>query len=742
MRSRRFRLAPAVASARSRRSGTNSFSLPMACIFLWLSVSYGDVVTRAEEGMFPMSELAQLDLSSRGIELAAQQLFNPADASLVDGVCRVNTCTGSFVSSQGLIITNHHCAYDAIQKASTPETDYLHDGFTAKSLQDEIPALDYTVRVTEDYRDVSAAVLAAVDDGMSFRDRTQAIDKRRKELESAAESEHPGLRAEVAEMFTGKTYVLFLYTYLKDIRLVFAPPQSIGNFGGEDDNWMWPRHTGDFSFMRAYTAPDGSSATYHQANIPYQPKRYIPVEPRGVDEGDAVFLLGYPGRTSRHKTAAFLAFERDIRLPTVVDLYQWQIDTMQKISAGRRDLELKHASRIRSLANVEKRSRGQLKGLQRKSLVQKRAAEEESLRQYITSVPEREAKYGPLLDQIAAVYAEMSASTPRELLLTQLRIAPRSAAAAFFLVDSAYQRQKPDLERESDYMDRNFAQSIQNMQTSLQDFHAGTDAILLAGIVDRLRSINANEYAALNIPPQRAHDLDGLKAWAIDLVSSSLLGQPDFFASCLEKAPETLAEVNDPLLQLILRLYPAYASMRELEKEREGQLSRLYGSLVEVKQAFLATRFIPDANATLRFTCGHIRRYSPEDAVIKTPITTLGGVVDKTTGIEPFVTPQRVLDMYAQRDFGRFRNEALDDVPVAILYDTDTTGGNSGSPIMNSAGKLVGVNFDRCFEATINDFAWDESYSRSIGVDIRYVLWITGNVYGANHLLSEMGVSP
>ena len=321
----------------------------------------------AEDGMYPMSDLPRLNLVEKGIELTADQLFNPDQISLVDGICRVNGCTGSFVSDHGLIITNHHCAFDAIQKASTPQHDLLADGFSAETREQEISAPDYQVRITENYRDVSAEVLSSIDDNVPFLERTKAIDKRRKELEVAAEKESPGLRAEVAEMFAGRTYVLFLYTYLKDVRLVFAPPASIGNFGGEVDNWEWPRHTGDFSFLRAYTAPDGSSAIYSPQNIPYKPKRFIQVAPEGVDENDAVFLMGYPGRTARHKTASFLRYEQDVRLPLIVELFNWQIDVMEDAGIKDRVVEIKHASRMRSLANVEKRSRGQLLGLRRAS---------------------------------------------------------------------------------------------------------------------------------------------------------------------------------------------------------------------------------------------------------------------------------------------------------------------------------------------------------------------------------------
>lgn len=623
---------------------------------------------RGDEGMFPMSELARLDLRSKGIELTAEELFNPKGVSLVDGVCRVNGCTGSFVSPRGLIITNHHCAYDAIQKASSPARDLLSNGFSALALVDEIPAPDYQVRVTEDYRDVSAEVLAAVHSEMSNLERKQAIEKRAKELEAAAEGERTGLRAEVAEMFAGKTYVLFLYTYLKDVRLVFAPPQSVGNFGGEVDNWEWPRHTGDFSFMRAYTAPDGSSATFAKENVPYQPKRFVQVEPKGVDEHDVVFLLGYPGRTARHKTASFLAYEQDVRLPTIVELYQWQIDVMTKAGVEDRSVEIQHASRIRSLANVEKRSRGQLQGLLRAAIVPKREKQEAELQAFINAVPARKSQYGNLLRDIQSVYSEMASSAPLEIHLDQLRSACRAASFGFFVYDAAMERAKPNLDREAAYMDRNYAESVQKLKVSMADFHRPTDQTLLAGVLGRLAKVSAaKQIAALEPILAEAGAID---ARASELLLKSSLGDVAFIEACLSSSADELAKTEDPLLRLVIQLYPTYRKMRENDKAREGRLGQLYGPLIDVKQEFLARDFVPDANGTLRLTSGRVRAYSPADAMIKRPITTLRGVIEKTTGVEPFITPTAVLEKYNAGDVQRFRSEQVNDVPVAILYDT------------------------------------------------------------------------
>lgn len=692
-----------------------------------------------DEGMFPLSDLERVDLQGRGIGLTAVELFNPDGVSLVDGICRVNGCTGSFVSAEGLILTNHHCAYDAIQKASRPGRDLLADGFSAAGRADEIPAPDYTVRVTEGYRDVSAEVLAAVQPEMEFAARTRAIERRRKELELAAEAEHPGMRAEVAEMFQGRTWVLFLYTYLRDVRLVFAPPSSTGNFGGEVDNWEWPRHTGDFSFMRAYVAPDGTPATYAADNVPYRPKRVIRIAPGGVAEGDAVFLLGYPGRTARHRTASFLRYERDVRLPLIAALYRWQIDEMDRAGAGDRAVAILHASRSKSLANVEKRARGQLQGLRRARLVEQREAAEQQLQAFIDADGGRRARYGTLLEGIDAVYAEMTAAAPLEIHLDQLRSACRAAAFGWQVCDGVMERAKPDLERESPWMDRNFALTMATNRAAMQDWHPPTDRIMLAGILDRLAAIpEAHSIAALQ--PLIA-DRAAIPAVAERMIGATRLGEQEFVERCMTLTPRELETVDDPLLGLVRSLYPVWMEIREREKAREGKLNQLYGSLIEIKQQFAGTAFVPDANGTLRFTSGRVKGYSPADGVVKLPITTLEGVIEKTTGQEPFDTPAAVLRAHENREFGAFALPGRDTVPVAILYDTDTTGGNSGSPVLNAQGELVGVNFDRCFEATINDFAWNANYSRSIGVDIRYVLWITGVVSGAGGLLEEMEIS-
>ncbi len=461
-------------------------------------------------------------------------------------------------------------------------------------------------------------------------------------------------------------------------------------------------------------------------------------------------LLGYPGRTARHRTAAFLQHEREVRLPHLIALNQWEIGVMEAAGRADRAVALKHTSRIQSLANVEKRSRGQLKGLRRAGIIETRRAQEQALQAFIDSDPERSERYGSILSQLTAAYDELAAVAPRELNERALTSTGRTLSVAFTLYDAAHERLKPDLEREPNYMDRNIALTRRQLQLAQKDLDPTTDRQMLAEMLTRLAPfIDSTTWTPLPSSPSDGEELDRqvastpdseLAASVDQFFAGTRLADPVFFDQAMEMSPDQLAGCGDTALALIAAWYPRLLELRELDKERDGRLNQLYGELQTVKQAFLRTDFVPDANGTLRLTFGYVRRFSPEDAVVKTPFTTLRGVIDKTTGEEPFQSPAALLEAYQAEDFGPFVHPQLGQVPVAMLYSTDTTGGNSGSPVLNADGELVGVNFDRAFEATINDFAWNEQYSRSIGVDIRYVLWLTGRVFGAQHLLREMGL--
>lgn len=694
----------------------------------------------ADEGMFPISEIDKLDLKAKGLEISPQEIYDPEGLSLIYAIVQVGA-TGSFVSPEGLIITNHHVAYSSVQAASTKEKDYLKHGFLARNRSEEISARGRTARITESYRDVSEEVLSVVKEGMDYAQMTKAVEKKIKEIVAETERRNPGKRAEVAEMFRGKTYVLFLYTYLKDIRLVYVPPRSIGEFGGEVDNWMWPRHTGDFSFLRAYVAPDGTPAEYSTENVPFRPKRYLKVDPKGVNEGDFIFLLGYPGRTFRHRTSHFWAFEEKVRMPWVVDWYAWQIKFMEKVDEDNREIALKHLSRLKGLANTMKNYRGKLKGMKKLHLVNRKRKEEEALQRFIEEDPERKAKYGDILQKIGQLFEERREQVEYELVLDYLRRSVNLVNFGYTIYEAAIELQKDDLERESAYMDRNFPRTKQRLLLTLKNYYEPTDRKILREIFRRASRlpekyrIPALDRIVIEEDPEKAIDDFIEQAY-----SSTRLDLPDVLKAVFQMSLPELKKMKDPFIELAEALYPTYQKLKEAQKSRGGALGHFHGQLIDVKKQFLQKEFIPDANRTLRLTFGRIRGYEPADAVYYRPITTLEGVIEKTIGQEPFDTPLQLLELFKTKDYGRFEHPELKSVPVCILYDADTTGGNSGSPVLNARGELVGVNFDRAWEATINDYAWDESYSRSIAVDIRYVLWITQKFGNVGYLLKEMRV--
>jgi hypothetical protein len=697
-------------------------------------------VAAAEEGMWPASELGRLGLNAKGLEIAVEDIYKPGGIGLVHAVVQVGA-TGSFVSPEGLILTNHHVAFGAAQAASTTARDYVRDGFLARTRAEEIEAKGMTARITESFHDVSADVLGAVKPSMAPEARTQAVQRKIKEIVARAEKANPGKRAEVSEMFAGKAYVLFLFSYLKDIRLVYVPPRSIGEFGGEVDNWMWPRHTGDFSFLRAYAAPDGSPADFSPANVPYRPKKFLKVAPEGAAEGDFVFLLGYPGRTYRHRTSHYLAYEQDLRMPDIADWYEWQIGLMEKMGEGDRAVALKHSARIKGLANTMKNYRGKLQGMARVGIVDAKRREEKALQAWIDADPVRQKRAGDLLARFASIYDEMRESHDLGQVLSYLRSHVNLLSWAATVYEASIERAKKDLEREPAYMDRNFDQTRRRLALGLANYHQPTDKAVLEALI--LRAIKSPEIrriapfaevAAAGDPARAAKEL------VERLYSGTRMGDPGFVKEAWTKSRQELEALGDPVLELAAALHPLRKEMQARSEAWTGRLDPMYAELQDLKAGFLGRDFVPDANSTLRMTFGRIKGYSPRDAVYYSPVTTLDGVLEKTTGRPPFDTPAKLFDLRRAEDFGPYRPEGLPSVPACILYDADTTGGNSGSPVLNARGELVAVNFDRTYEATINDYAWNADYSRSIGVDIRYVLWVTQKFAGAEFLLEEMGV--
>jgi hypothetical protein len=483
--------------------------------------------------------------------------------------------------------------------------------------------------------------------------------------------------------------------------------------------------------------PDGNPADYSAANIPFAPKKYFTVNPNGVEENDLVFILGYPGRTFRHQTSYYLEYERDIRLPFVQQRNAWMIAQMENAGKNNPEVSLALTARIKSLANVEKNYRGKLKGFKNVPIVQNKQKEEEELAAFITANPERKKKYSDVLPGIKTVYDEMRNEAERTLILTNIVGSSTLLSVGNTVLRAAENRQKPDENRTPSSLQRSTAALKLQILNSLRSFHAPIDQLFLKEILTKAAMLPANQSigALSSIPKQMT-----IGAFVDSLLNGTRLADTTFLFAALEMTPEQILAAGDPLMGFLMALAADIDAQKLTEQKQTGELNRLMGKLIEVKQEWKKTDFIPDANSTLRMTFGTIRGYSPADAVYYSPISTLKGVMEKTSDDPDYNTPRKIRELYAKKDFGRYKNKKLNDVPVSILYDMDTTGGNSGSPVLNAKGELIGVNFDRAFEATINDYAWDQSYSRSIAVDIRYVLWNVEKVAEADFLLKEIGI--
>jgi len=708
-------------------------------LFLTLNLS-ASLRYDAEEGMYPLSEIQKLNLQQAGLQIGINDIYNPNGVSLIDALVKINGCTGSFVSDKGLIITNHHCAFGAISKVSTPEKNYLENGFLAESLEEEIPAKNYVVRITESYEDVTDEILKSVEGIEDLSERNKAISKKMREIAKSAEDEANSIVAEVSEMFAGESYVLFKYRTIKDVRLVYAPPRSIGEFGGEADNWIWPRHTGDLTFMRAYVAPDGSAAEYSEENIPYSPKKYLKVNPNGVDEGDFVFILGYPGRTFRHNPSQFLEYQENFNLPYTEQLYSYMIGIYESISEGNEELQIKYSSRIKSLANVMKNYRGKMLGLRRLNLVEKKQSEEKILAEFINSDENLKKKFGTLFKDIEEVYQKRFDIAEADLWFSRFFRFSDLVSLADFLLEYSNQKELINSERKSAFKEDKIEETLDRMKKKYEDLNYDfEDEFIYKMLYDTETFSETSTIKAVKARVNGTNFEEELSNYIEELLSTEI-GNPDFFNKALDLSYDEISDLNDPLIDFVVELKKQKEEIEKLESNISGTLQVLMPKLAEVKKLKNKTTFTPDANSTLRLTYGFIKGYEPADAVFYKPITTLDGIIEKSFMGGEYAVPDKLKTAYQQKDFGRFYDEKAGGVPVAILYNTDTTGGNSGSPILNAKGELIGVNFDRAFEATINDFAWDDAYSRSIGVDIRYVLWVAKTIGNADNVLNELGV--
>lgn len=701
--------------------------LPVALMGAFASV-------HADEGQWQPHQLPQLkaELKRVGIEIPAEKL---ADLSKhpMSAIVSLGGCSAAFVSNAGLVVTNHHCAYGAVQRNSTPEHNYITDGFLAKTRAAELPGgPNSLIYVTDKVENVSDRVLKGLTAQMSGRERHEAVEKRVKDLIAECETDKM-YRCSVPAFHRGLEYYRIRQMMIRDVRLVYAPSDKIGNFGGDIDNYEWPRHTGDYSFLRAYVGKDGRPADPSPDNVPYQSKDFLVVSAEGIKNGDGILLAGYPGRTSRYKLPSEIRYARDSAFPLKVSELQADLAVMADATAGDAAAAVRYASVVKSINNVLKKTQGLLDGFARKDIAAIKDVQDAEFRAWYAKQP----NVSPTL------LAELDAAIASDMALSDEEFAWSVATNSDLLKSArslyryAQESKKPDAERESGYQQRDLAFIKARLARLEQSYVNKVDQARFEAGLKRYAALAAKSH------PQGLDALLPAPNAVAALYAKTQLADTARRLAWLEKDQAAFEQSDDAFVQLAIRLQPVAASLEDRRKEIDGNLERVIPQYMQAVIAWKQSQgkpVYPDANSTLRVTYGTVSPYSPRDGLSKGPFTTVEGIVEKVTGKAPFEAPQGLLDAVKEKRYGQFRDPALGTVPVNFLTSADTTGGNSGSAVMNKRGELIGLNFDSTYESITKDWYFDTAITRAIHLDIRYMLWVMKEVDHADNLLAEMTI--
>jgi len=698
-------------------------------------------------GMWMPNQLATKadSLKQAGFELDPAALTDPT-AFPLGAVVSLGGCSASFVSPEGLIITNHHCVTGFLQHNSTPEANLLENGYLAKTRADErTGGPTRRVYVTRAFTRVTDRVLGDLAD-VSDSERYKAIEQRRKDIVGECEAAHANTRCRVASYYSGAEFYQIEQLEIRDVRLVYAPHAGIGVYGGEIDNWRWPRHTGDFSFLRAYVGPDGKPADYAKDNVPYKPEHFLRVADQELNAGDFAMVAGYPGRTSRLLTAAETREAATWRYPRQIELYEEYIATIDAVSEGRPDIAIKAAGRRRGLSNYLTNFRGMLDGLVKGKLADDRTRIEGELAAWIDADPARKNKYGGVLEAMAKLDEANLATRDKDSAQGSLFRGSALLGAARTILKMADERGKADAARAAGYQARDQARLEQQLSSMQNTYDPALDrAIFKLYLTRAARLPEADRPPALTTILGEGPADEAAIDRALDaLYKTTKLGDAKTRLKLLKKGkPGSLKRSRDPFIRLALELKPQADAREQKIESDEGAMAALRPRYIEALREFNGGDVAPDANGTLRVTYGTVRGYRPRpEAPLYRPFTVLSEMVAKHTGEEPFTAPPAALDAFKARKVGPYVDEDLGEVPVNFLADLDITGGNSGSSTLNARGELIGLVFDGNYEAMASDWLFMPTITRSIHVDIRYVLWVMDAVDHAEHLMTEMGVTP
>ena len=695
---------------------------------------------RADEGMWIPMLLKKYnieDMQKQGFKLTAEDIYDINQASLKDAVIGLGRegspffhfCTGELISNEGLVVTNHHCSFDMIQSHSSLEHNYLRDGFWAKTKKDELANPGITASILVRMEDVTDKIRTQLQPGMSVSERKDQIAKVSKQLEQEAVA-GTNLMANIKPYFNGNQYFMSVFKIYKDVRLVGAPPSAIGKFGGDTDNWMWPRHTGDFSVLRIYAGQNNEPAAYAPENRPFQPASFFKISTKGVNEGDFTMVFGYPGTTTEYLPSYAIEQLQDIENPAKIAIRTAKLNVIDAAMESDELLRIKYAAKAASVANAWKKWQGETKGLKRFNTVAKKQQEETAFRQWAIGKKE----YNALLDRYKQLYDKrkdlvLAASYLNEAGKRGAEIVGWSAVVDKALKSENF-KNDPKLYKEK---------LKSTAEEYYKDYDAATDQKIL---IEMLKLYNRN-LPAQWIPSEvkAAAGKKGISAYAENLFAKSILANEKALMQFIDQSDATSYEKleKDPAYRL-------YSSMEQLYAEKiYPELSLIENEITSLNQLWLAAlmemqpekTFYADANSTLRIAYGKVQGYSPCDAVYYKHYTTLKGIMEKDNpAIYDYNVPQRLREIYQQKDFGPYTQEG--EIPVCFIATNHTTGGNSGSPVLNAEGQLIGLNFDRAWDGVMSDIQYDPEICRNISVDIRYVLFVIDKLAGASHLIDEM----
>lgn len=686
---------------------------------------------KADEGMWLPSLISQriTDMQEKGFRLSAEDIYSVNQASLKDAVVLFGRgCTGELISAEGLLLTNHHCGYGQIQKHSSVEHDYLKDGFWAMSREEELPNPGLSVSFLERMEDVTDIILNGYESGMSEDQRVEIVKNNSKALIDEVTKDGKGLRATVEALYYGNQYFLFLYRQYEDVRLVGAPPSSIGKFGGDTDNWMWPRHTGDFSMFRIYADKNNNPAPYSEDNVPYRPKKYFRISTKGVQEGDFTFIYGFPGSTKEYIHSEGVRYIEEIGDPHKINLRTLRLDIMNKYQAQSQKVRIQYSSKNANVSNAWKKWQGEVKGIKKMKTVLTKQEFEKAFDRWAQG-----GEFDGVIDRIAGIYKELE---PYQFATDYYSETVRTVEIANFAMSIARL-----FGQEDSTITFDSAKAAALAEVFYKDWYLPIDKETFVAVM--------NEYDR-NVPADfkpayyrgKLASYGSIDAWAEDIFTGSIFTDPDKVAALTAGDKDVvMADPATEFFNEFLKWYAADIQPVATRLNQELQLAYrdyMRGQMVYCRTQRVPKAFYPDANLTLRVAYGHIKGYSPADGVYYTPSSTIKGIMEKDNpDIFDYNIPQRLRDIYATKDYGRWA-DASGEVPVCFIATNHTTGGNSGSPVINADGDLIGLNFDRVWEGTMSDIIFDPEICRNIALDVRYVLFTIDKIGEADYLFDEM----